>query len=1061
MTWRDKGSGAYLDGYFFNPALPSKSFFWIGGVALQDPNQGCVTVVKISASNPKNAPKLLVPPLDWKLVWKDTDSGARQDGAFWTAVPPSKDFTCLGSIAQLGYKKPNVPNYRCVHKYFVQKVSSSTIIWTDEGSDAFEEVTVLKLPNTGSFIAVKGREKSIDWFDLKVDPSVNPDPRIVELVLDSYRQKNSKEKNIKGVKISAAKRKRKAEAAKKKHRASQAKLASERKHRATPAKSAAEKRHRDSQVAAAVRKKQEEIISVKDAGGAKHFIKDFRGFVSKNPEDFDSFKMAGLFGPAQNVVSKNQYDSKKKTFQKLVIFANSNSRYRAYRVNRQTKRRQVIEAKRKTVTYNIKQLIVLLRQKVSADPLAPIASKIIRIVGVYEKPFKGKTLDNLNKILAGLSSEVRAVGIEPPVGNSSIAKAAAEKKRRVLAAARAKAAAEKQRRSLEAAQAKAAAEKQRQSLEAAQAKAAAEKQRRVSLIALTLPGQVTAAEKQDRYGVAVIIGNKNYQNHVPEVAYAHNDAAAFKQYVTSVLGFREGNVIDLRDATMAQLVSTFGKKGNHKGTLHDYVRPGKSRVVVFYSGHGVPGIQAKKGYLLPVDAHPDKAELNGYLIDLLYENLGQIESKSTTVFLDACFSGESPRGMLIKSASPVFTRIQAPSLHKGLTVLTAASGQQLASWDDDAQHGLFTHYVLRGLYGKADDKSIGGNGDGKVSVGELQTWLDEEMTYQARRRFSREQKASVSGDAALILASISPNMKFEPVNVPQNPVAQDKKEPEDKADFTVTEVDTHLFAKKTSNLRAGPGTEHQKMGSLQAGEEVNVTGKVEGRNWYRIERSGGKHAFIFAPLLADQAPDTGNRQQAFVPQPRTGGGETYGIVPVQIRGKTMREPTRIIQMALQNLPGVRILEGAAARSANTIISGAVTRMRANKEANPEYAGAKIASGFLSLLGGAALGELATANTPPSYNVFDIEVVLRAKRRAGETVSARGVYFERKDGRKPTREEMTTGLRQAFRQAAERLATRLAGAVPPPLREPHQIRRSWQLDSIERNRSSSTQNENSD
>jgi hypothetical protein len=581
------------------------------------------------------------------------------------------------------------------------------------------------------------------------------------------------------------------------------------------------------------------------------------------------------------------------------------------------------------------------------------------------------------------------------------------------------------------------------------------------VIAITLAGQVAAAEKQDRYGVAVIIGNKNYQNHVPEVAYAHNDAEAFKRYVINVLGFREGNVIDLRDATMAQLVSTFGKKGNHKGTLHDYVRPGKSRIVVFYSGHGVPGVQSKKGYLLPVDAHPDKAELNGYPINLLYENLGKIEAKSTTVFLDACFSGESPRGMLIKSASPVFTRIHAPTLHKGLTVLTAASGEQLASWDDDARHGLFTYYVLLGLYGKADEKSIGGNGDGNVSVGELQTWLDEEMTYQARRRFSRKQKASVSGDTTLILASITPNMKFEPVNVPKKPVAQDKMEQGNKADFTVTEMDTRLFAKKPSNLRAGPGTEHQKMGRLQAGEEVSVTGKVEGRNWYRIERSGGKHAFIFAPLLADQAPDTGNRQQAFVPQPRTGGGETYGVVPVTIRGKTVSWATQAIQMALQNLPGGRILEGAAARRANTIISGAVTRMRANKEANPEYAGAKMASGLLSLFGGAKLGELATANTPPSYNVFDIEVVLRAQRRAGGTVSARGVYFERKDGRKPTRGEMATGLRQAFRQAAERLTTRLAGAAPPPLREPHQIRRSWQRDSIERNRSSSTQNENSD
>jgi hypothetical protein len=196
-TWNDAGSGANLDGYFFNPSLPSKSFFWIGGVGAQDENHRmCVTVVRKSASNPKNTPKLLVPPLDWKLVWKDQGSGAEKDGAFWTAVPPSNDFTCLGSIAQLGYEKPNFPNYRCVHKDFVQKVSSSSIIWSDEGSNSDKEVTVLKLPNTGSFIAVKGREKSINWFDLKTDPAVNPDSKTVELALNSYRKKIAEEKKV-------------------------------------------------------------------------------------------------------------------------------------------------------------------------------------------------------------------------------------------------------------------------------------------------------------------------------------------------------------------------------------------------------------------------------------------------------------------------------------------------------------------------------------------------------------------------------------------------------------------------------------------------------------------------------------------------------------------------------------------------------------------------------------------------------------------------------------------------------------------------------------------------
>ena len=132
-----------------------------------------------------------------------------------------------------------------------------------------------------------------------------------------------------------------------------------------------------------------------------------------------------------------------------------------------------------------------------------------------------------------------------------------------------------------------------------------------------------AAPAANELGVAVIVGNKEYaDDRVPAVSYAHNDADAFKRFVTGRLGFDADNVIDLRDATKSQLETAFGVKGNAEGMVWRYIDPsGGSDVVVFYSGHGVPG-KAGRGYLLPVDSNPDTAELNGYPIDLLYENLG-------------------------------------------------------------------------------------------------------------------------------------------------------------------------------------------------------------------------------------------------------------------------------------------------------------------------------------------------------------------------------------------------------------------------------------------------------
>ena len=188
--------------------------------------------------------------------------------------------------------------------------------------------------------------------------------------------------------------------------------------------------------------------------------------------------------------------------------------------------------------------------------------------------------------------------------------------------------------------------------------------------------------------------------------------------MVDVLGFDPENVIDLRDATQAEMWSTFGSRATaDRSELWAYLDPdGNSDVVVFYSGHGVPGLEDKRGYLLPVNADPDTAELNGYPIDVLYDNLSNLEeARSVAVYLDACFSGGSGAGgMLIQSASPVYVGADLPAqAGKRLTVLTAATGKQLASWDREAGHGLFTHHLLDALYGKGDTDS-----DGRVTARE-------------------------------------------------------------------------------------------------------------------------------------------------------------------------------------------------------------------------------------------------------------------------------------------------------------------------------------------------------
>ena len=284
-------------------------------------------------------------------------------------------------------------------------------------------------------------------------------------------------------------------------------------------------------------------------------------------------------------------------------------------------------------------------------------------------------------------------------------------------------------------------------------------------LVVLIPPAPARAEVTNPHGVAVIIGNRTYGGpaqgaasgadggEIPAVEFAHRDADAFRRYVLDVLGYDPENVIDLRDATQAQMWSTFGSRQTaERSDLWSYLDPeGRSDVVVFYSGHGAPGIEDRRGYLLPVDADPNTAELNGYPIDVLYKNLSNLEeAKSAVVYLDACFSGGSGGGgMLIANASPVFVEASLPeAAGSRLTVLTAATGKQLASWDRKSGHGLFTHHLLDALYGKGDADS-----DGRVTAHEAKRYLDRHMTRAARRTYKRRQNAGFSGNAERVLAS--------------------------------------------------------------------------------------------------------------------------------------------------------------------------------------------------------------------------------------------------------------------------------------------------------------------
>ena len=223
--------------------------------------------------------------------------------------------------------------------------------------------------------------------------------------------------------------------------------------------------------------------------------------------------------------------------------------------------------------------------------------------------------------------------------------------------------------------------------------------------------------------LAVVFGIENYKN-VSDVTYAKRDATYMKEYLHNTLGIPE-NKIYLKtndDVGKAEFDKVFSKDG----WLEKRMKKGKTDLYFFYAGHGAPDIKEDKAFLIPYDGDPNYASQTGYALDDLYANLGRLNARTTTVFLDACFSGANRESeILLAGARPVFIEVEA-SAAGNVTVFSAAGGKEISSAWPEKKHGLFTYFLMKGMKGEADT-----NGDKKLTVGELGDYIHENVSDMA------------------------------------------------------------------------------------------------------------------------------------------------------------------------------------------------------------------------------------------------------------------------------------------------------------------------------------------
>ena len=310
----------------------------------------------------------------------------------------------------------------------------------------------------------------------------------------------------------------------------------------------------------------------------------------------------------------------------------------------------------------------------------------------------------------------------------------------------------------------------------------------------------------------------------------------------------------------------------------------------YYSGHGHTlklSYGRQMGYLVPREAPDPNRDQAGFLeaaysMQSIEVHARNIQAKHALFVFDSCFSGSIfgvtkaiPHIIAAKTGRPVRQFITSGTADQEVPDESIFRGQFIAALDGE---------------GDLDD-------DGYVTGAELGQFLESTVTNYTRAaqtpQYGKLRDPLLDkGDFVFVLVKAAPAVPSPPAR----PAAgadrtalelsfwESIKDSDDAASFEeflkqfpagtfaglarlrlrrlkaartaalpppavdVEDLDATFVAVKTANLRALPSAAAARVGRLAKGAAVAVTGKVRGRNWYRIAHAG-RTAYVHAALV--------------------------------------------------------------------------------------------------------------------------------------------------------------------------------------------------------------------
>jgi len=247
---------------------------------------------------------------------------------------------------------------------------------------------------------------------------------------------------------------------------------------------------------------------------------------------------------------------------------------------------------------------------------------------------------------------------------------------------------------------------------------------------------------------AVVIGINGYPN-IRRLKYAVNDAMAFCNHLVEYNQVPKENVVLLLDeeANLTRLRSALGVYLKNEASKEDMV-------IIYFAGHGAtereatsPDGDGLEKYLLPYDVDPKELYATAMPMEEISRLFSRIRSDRLVFIVDTCYSGAS--GGRTISVTDIRAGISDGFLDritggKGKIILTASGANEVSAESDELQHGIFTHFLIKGLQGQADS-----DGDGLITVDEVYTYVSKQVPQATNQEQHPVKKGIVEGPLVL------------------------------------------------------------------------------------------------------------------------------------------------------------------------------------------------------------------------------------------------------------------------------------------------------------------------